>query len=130
MFKGLSTLRKDEEKKPKPQNAALQDYLKKYTDGASASEQTKKKKKKKPKPQGPSAVQIIDNDDTGFDAGARRLNDDHEDHDEDGQSCSCSSKGSTADICTNLINPAYAEGPVVANKEEAEAFKYQLEKVG
>ena len=88
MFKGLSSLRKDEEKKPKQQNAALQDYLKKYTE---ASDHTKKKKKKKPKPQGPSAVQIIDNDDTGFGAGARRVADDHEEHDEDGQPATAAS---------------------------------------
>ncbi len=68
MFKGKSTLRKDEPKKPVQQNAALQAYLKKYTD---VGDEPSHKKRKKAKPKAAAgqlagAVQIVDNDVSGF----------------------------------------------------------------
>jgi hypothetical protein len=69
MFSGLSTLRKEEKKEPAPQNKALQDYLKKYTDGGGdGAGDKKKKRKKRPKPEAAGAVQIVDGDLTGFEA--------------------------------------------------------------
>ena len=68
MFSGLSSLRKDEKKEPAPQNKALQDYLKRYTDGGGdGGGEKKKKRKKRPKEQA-GAVQIVDTDLTGFEA--------------------------------------------------------------
>ncbi len=58
-------MRANEPKPPPQKNAALQAYLKKYTDGASGGEEAKRKKKKKVKPTG-GAVQILDNDISGF----------------------------------------------------------------
>lgn len=69
MFTGLSTLRKAEKKEPSAQNKALQDYLKKYTDGPTDDGQEKKKrKKKKPKAAGSYAVSIVDGDISGFES--------------------------------------------------------------
>lgn len=72
-FAGKSTLRKPVKKEVK-KNPALQAYLSKYTDGPSGEQQSEykepKKKKKKVKALAtPAAVQIVDNDVTGFSRG-------------------------------------------------------------
>ena len=75
MFAGLSTLRKQEDKKdPSVQNKALQEYLKKYVSAEDeqqvAQGERKKKKKRRPRADASSsgAVQIVDADVTGFEA--------------------------------------------------------------
>eukprot|EP00775_Hariotina_reticulata_P004179 gene4179-4427_t len=112
MFTGLSSLRKTEKKEPTVQNAALQEYLKKYAsdDGAGeVVEQKKKKKKKKPKAGSAGCgVAILDQDVSGFEqlpqtsAHLEPKRDPNEDDDDE---------------------------PVIANAEEAEALQLQIEKV-
>ncbi|WIA15001.1 hypothetical protein OEZ85_001706 [Tetradesmus obliquus] len=108
---GIS-LRKPEKKEPTERDKQLQAYLaSKYGgsdgDGQQQEAAPKKKKKKKPKAAIGSAVRIVEGDISGFaevtDAVPRPLKREEEDADDD-------------------------EEPVVANPEEAEALKLQIEK--
>lgn len=74
-FKGLSTLRAKEKllAAPKPQNAALQAYLQKYSgvsdlpaDGTSAAPAKKKRKKNSAAVKQPDGLKILDTDVSGF----------------------------------------------------------------
>lgn len=124
-------LRKDEPKAVAPKNTALEQYLKKYTSN-STDELVKKKKKKKDssKRQTAPKIQIVDNDISGFTAPAAVEAIEEEQEDADG-------KASALLHCLLLLMPALdqhgayfvAEGPVIANPEEAEALKVQLTKV-
>lgn len=87
LFKGVSLLRAEEKKKeghagPKG-NSALQEYLKKYTDGPSDDAQKKKRKKVKTKPVG-NAVKIIDED-----VGLAPPRKDRYDDEEEEEECEC-----------------------------------------
>lgn len=93
-FKGLSTLRAKEKLQaaPKPQNAALQAYLQKYSggpdapaNGASTAPAKKKRKKNSAAVRQPDALRILDADLSGF-AAVRTSHYGGEDDDDDDDS--------------------------------------------
>ncbi|MEW5305106.1 MAG: hypothetical protein WDW36_007668 [Sanguina aurantia] len=116
-FKGLSTLRAKEKLQaaPKPQNAALQAYLQKYSGGpdASANGATAPPAKKKRKKNGaavrqPDGLKILDADVSGF-AAVRTSQYGGEDDDDDDDNSG-------------------DEGPVVVNAEEVEGWRREDER--
>lgn len=149
MFSGLSTLRKAEKKEPTPQNKALSDYLKRQYGGGTAEDEPKRKKKKKAK-QGPSAIAILDADITGLppvsESAAKPARPELDaPYDSEGVlcCCCCCCYCSTCMLHGPLIHALYlltstvhtvkkhaaGDEPVVANPEEAEALRQQIEKV-
>ncbi len=143
MFSGKSSLRAAEPKQAAPVNKALQTYLSKYTTDGDAK---KKKKNKRPKPAA-AGVRILDEDLSGF-AAAPLL---EEDEDDDCEALDTTWHSirmhrppqATWMALTSLRHlpciaphqsltasmPA-AVAPVIANEEEAENVKRQLEMVG
>jgi hypothetical protein len=139
MFTGLSSLRKPEKKELTERDKQLQAYLASKYGGGDGDEQQeaapKKKKKKKPKAAVGSAVRIVEGDVTGFaevtEAVPRPLK--REEAADDGEHSSMLAllmhvvavARSDRILCLRSVD----EEPVVANPEEAEALKLQIEKV-
>jgi hypothetical protein len=139
MFTGLSSLRKPEKKEPTERDKQLQAYLaSKYGGGDGDGQQQeaapKKKKKKKPKAAVGSAVRIVEGDISGFaevtEAVPRPLKREEEDAD-DGRHTRALYRSThvAADTRTQDVGYVADEEPVIANPEEAEALKLQIEKV-
>jgi hypothetical protein len=139
MFTGLSSLRQPVKKEPTERDKQLQAYLaSKYGGGDGDGQQQeaapKKKKKKKPKAATGSAVRIVEGDISGFaevtEAVPRPLKREEEDAD-DGEHTGVHFR--FMQLLQGLTDQFYCsfadEEPVIANPEEAEALKLQIEKV-
>lgn len=146
---GLSSLRQHEPKsnEPSEQSKELQAYLSKYTgDSAGVAKKAKQKRKKVARPQ-PGGVRIFEEDNTGFQRNSVQV-EVTEDAEDEGiayrtiqilsdcvpADCCCLASMNSADLqsdgCMQHCNLCVgAEGPVVANPEEAERAMRQVQKL-